>query len=225
MKITERLEKETAREYALRMLRNNIISLDLVPGSIVSEKDLAAELGLSRTPVGEAMAQLGKSQIVEIFPQRGNRVSLIDMDLVEEARFLRVVLETAVVELACDVLTEKELPEFQENLMLQEFYVANSNPAKVLELDNLFHRRLFELCRKGQIYGMMDSITIHYDRVRTLSLQTVKDTKIVKDHRGILNAIMNHDRDTAVEIMKKHLNRYKLDEQQIREKHSQYFKN
>lgn len=225
MKITERLDKETAREYALRMLRDNIISLDLVPGSIVSEKDLAAELGLSRTPVGEALTQLGKSQIVEIFPQRGNRVSLIDMDLVEEARFLRVVLETAVVELACDVLTEQELPEFQENLMLQEFYVTNSNPSKVLELDNRFHRRLFELCRKGQIYGMMDSITIHYDRVRTLSLQTVKDTKIVKDHRGILNAIMNHDRDTAVEIMKKHLNRYKLDEQQIREKYSQYFKN
>lgn len=225
MKITERYEKETAREYALRMLRSSLISLDLTPGSIVSEKDLAAELGLSRTPVGEALAQLGKSQIVEIFPQRGNRVALIDMDLVEEAHFLRVVLETAVVELACDRMTEKDLPSFQENLLLQEFYVNNSNTAKVLELDNIFHRRLFELCKKERIYGMMDSITIHYDRVRTLSLETVKDTKIVNDHREILEAVIKKDKNKAVGIMKKHLERYKLDEQQIRDKYPRYFKN
>lgn len=224
MKITERYEKETAREYALRMLKSNIISLDLVPGSLVSEKDLAAELGLSRTPVGEALSQLGKTQIVEIYPQRGNQVSLIDMNLVDEAHFLRVVLETAVVELACDSMTQEELPSFLENLMLQEFYVNNSNTAKLLELDNIFHKRLFELCRKEHIYGMMDSITIHYDRLRTLSLATVKNTKIVNDHREILNAIVDHNKEGAAGLMKRHLDRYKLDEQEIRAKYSQYFK-
>ena len=109
--------------------------------------------------------------------------------------------------------------------MLQDFYVSNSNTAKILELDNIFHRRLFELCKRGRIYSMMDSITIHYDRLRTLSLETVKDTKIVNDHREILNAIVKKDKAAATDIMRKHLERYKLDEQRIREKYPLYFKN
>ena len=92
MTITERYASETARDYALRMLKRSIVSLELKPGMMLSENELSVALGLSRTPIREALIELGKTRIVEVLPQRGSRISLIDCDLVEEARFLRTVL-------------------------------------------------------------------------------------------------------------------------------------
>ena len=102
MRITEQLGRENGRDYALRMLKENIVRLELEPGSSISDREVAARLSLSRTPVREALLELAKSRVVDIYPQRGSVVSLIDYDLVEEAYFVRKVLETAVVELACE---------------------------------------------------------------------------------------------------------------------------
>ena len=85
MRLTERYSKETGREYALRMLKDNIIHLDLIPGSMLSENELSSEMHLSRTPVREALIELSKVKIVEIYPQKGSAVALIDYNLVEEA--------------------------------------------------------------------------------------------------------------------------------------------
>ena len=87
MKNTEKLGKETNREYALRVIRENIVKLELAPGSMISEQDIANQLNLSRTPVHEAMQEFSSTKIIEILPQRGSHVSLIDMALVEEAVF------------------------------------------------------------------------------------------------------------------------------------------
>ena len=92
MEIYSKETKESARDYALRVLKGNIISLDLKPGTPISENDLAAQLGISRTPVREAIIELSKAYIIEIYPQRGSFVSLIDPKMVEEARFLRRVM-------------------------------------------------------------------------------------------------------------------------------------
>lgn len=86
MKLEERHYAETAREYARRMLKENIISMDLKPGTMVSENELAAQLGLSRTPVREALMDMSQYGVVDVMPQRGSRISLIDYNLVEEAR-------------------------------------------------------------------------------------------------------------------------------------------
>ena len=98
MRLSERLPRETGRDYAFRTVKDNIIHLELAPGSQISENELAAELGLSRTPVREALIELSRVKIIEIHPQRKSVVSLIDNELVEEARFMRDVLECAVVE-------------------------------------------------------------------------------------------------------------------------------
>ena len=104
MKIEEKRSGETAREYAYRTIRDNIISLDLEPGSPFNDMEMSQHIGISRTPVREAVIQLSEeSRIIEIFPQRGMRIALIDVELVEEARFLRLVLEKAAAELVCDM--------------------------------------------------------------------------------------------------------------------------
>jgi len=224
MHITARLAKETAREYALRSLKDNIISLDLAPGSMVSENEISSQLGLYRTPIREALIELSRANIVEIYPQKGSRILLIDYTLVEESRFLRLVLESAVVKQVCEREGLLDLSNLEENLKLQEFYLENPNPEKLLELDNLFHGELFRLANKMQCYHwMMDGMTVHFDRVRSMSLNTIKDIKIVNDHKALLAAIAGKNSQEAVSLMEKHLSRYKVDEQAIREKYPSYF--
>ena len=97
MKLLERLPRESSRDYALRNIKENIINLELAPGSQISENALAAEMGLSRTPVREALIELAKVEIVEIHPQRKSTVPLINYDLVEESRFMRNLLELCLI--------------------------------------------------------------------------------------------------------------------------------
>ena len=96
MTILEKERSENARSYAVRVLLYNIVHLELTPGSSVSENELSSALSLSRTPVREALIELNRIGLVEIIPQKGSYVSKIDYDIVEESRFLRLVMENAV---------------------------------------------------------------------------------------------------------------------------------
>ncbi len=224
MFIPARQTRETGRDYALRTLKHNIISLDLAPGSMVSESELAEQMGLSRTPVREALLDLSKVRIVEIYPQRGSRISLIDYSMVEEARFIRTVLECAVVELLCQTLAPSALCALRENLADQEYALKRENPDLLYELDNAFHGMLFGFAQKEQACEMIRWMSIHFDRVRNLSLRTVKDLKIVEDHAAIVDAIARRDAPEARRIMDKHLSRYRIDEASLREGYPDYFK-
>lgn len=223
MYLTPRTNRETGREYALRTIKENIVRLELAPGSFISENELAAEMGLSRTPVREALIDLAKVKIIEIAPQKRSVVAYIDYEMVEEARFMRKVLEVAVVELACQNGLDSEIDRLEENVKLQRFHLENGSYSGIMELDNEFHRQLFEMARKPQAYVMIQHISIHFDRIRSMALNSVKDLKIVEDHAKIIEALRSRDAEAARTIMEKHLNRYKFDEQAIREQYPQYF--
>lgn len=223
MDITKRMLNESARDYALRQIRNNIIALKLKPGSSVSDNELARELGMSRTPVREALQELQKINLIKVFPQRGSVISDIDFDIVEETVFLRRVLEKAVVEELCDCITGEKLQELEKNIKLQEFYLDNRSPEKTLELDNEFHKSLFVMCNKVRLYNLLEGMLGHFDRIRTLSLYSVKDIKIVADHKAIINAVRLNDKKLAGDFIIKHLSRYKLDQKEIMENYPEFF--
>lgn len=224
MYLTKRLPRETGRDYAMRTIKENIIRLDLAPGSMVSENELAAALGLSRTPVREALIEISKVKIVEIYPQRGSVVALIDYSMVEEARFMRNIMECAVVELDCQMATDEDIRRLRENVRLHEFYFNGDDPDLLLKNDNEFHKFLFKIAQKEQIYTLMQNIAIHFDRVRRMSLLAVKDPKVITDHMAIVEAIAAHDAAAARAHMEEHLSRYKIDEKDIRKKYPEYFK-
>jgi DNA-binding GntR family transcriptional regulator len=225
MQIFERNKKETAREYAMRTLTHNITHLHLEPGCMVSEKEISSQLNLSRTPVREALIELAKIGIVEVLPQCGSRVSLVNYELVEEARFLRLVLEKAVVDLACELADRLDFSELNDNLRLQQFCAENDYSDKLLELDDGFHQELFHLCNKDRTYQFMRSMTTHFDRVRILALRLgpVKDLKTVDDHIAIAVAIQQGDAQKAVELMNTHLSRYKFDAVGLQKMFPEYF--
>ncbi len=224
MYILERSGKETAREYAYRVIKYNIISLELVPGSMVSENELADEMGVSRTPVREALIELSKLKVVEIYPQRGSFISLIDNQLVDEARFVRLILEQAMVEMACDIADETNFLALEENLKLQEFYLEHTAKDKLLQLDNEFHELLFLISNKKFTYDLLGGMMTHFDRVRRLSLSVIKDSKNISDHRSLMDAIKKKDKALARNIITKHLSRYKLDEEELKKQYPGYFK-
>lgn len=224
MEVSGRLERETARDYALRTIKQNIIELVLAPGSMVSENELAAEMGISRTPVREVLIELSKSQIVEIFPQKGSYVSKIDDNLVEEARFMREVLEIGIAELACETADKTGLDELEENVRLQEFYLEKDNYPKLFELDNRYHEKLFEICHKQRTYLLMQSMMIHFDRVRRLKLSHEKAKANVRDHREILGFVRSGEKEMVRKQMKVHLRRYESNREELLKQYPEYFK-
>lgn len=225
MYLTKRLPRETGRDYALRTLEDNIIRLALEPGSMVSENELAAEMGLSRTPVREALIELSKVKIVEVYPQKGSAVALIDYNLVEESQFMRNVLECAVAELICKMATKSDIDALRESIKLQSFYLGDTDgDAMLLELDNAFHKQLFDIARKPQVFTLMRNIAIHFDRVRSLTLQAVQGTRVVEDHTAIVDAFAARDVAQARACMQRHLNRYRVVEPVVSKQFPQYFK-
>ena len=220
----ERKGKETAREYAFRTIKHNIISLELEPGSMISENELAAAIGVSRTPIREALIELVKLRIIEIYPQKGSFISLIDSQIVEEIRFIRLVLELSMVELACDIATAEDIMLLEENLNLHEFYIEHNMLDKQLQLDNKFHELLFTICNKSFTHDLLEGMMAHFDRVRSLSLSIRRGNVVLSDHRKIVEAIKNKDKDLAKEIVGNHLSRYKTDEDELKEQYPHYFK-
>ncbi len=218
MHIAPRKPREKAREFALRVLRENITSLTLKPGGKVSESELASKIGLSRTPVREALIELANYGIVEIFPQNGVFISKIDYRRIEESRFLRMALEVQAVQDACDLATPEFIEEMDDTVHIHAMYLENGNTKMQMRMDNKFHRLIFQLCGKLLSYALMKNMAVHFDRVRQLSLEVGRNLAIIEDHQFILDAVKARDKERARQAMTRHLTRYKTDKLLINEK-------
>lgn len=226
MKIDPRNEYEAAKEYAYRILKKNIITLELEPGSALNDMEISRLIGISRTPVREAIIRLREeSDIIEVFPQKGMCIAKIDTEVIQQVRFLRMTLEKAVVELACGMAQEEDLARLDENLKLQEFYVQNQMFEKFFDSDNMLHKMFFTICNKELVYHKSQGLEIHYDRVRNMEMTTLKDSStLLKDHILLVQAIRDQDKTRAGNMVEHHLDRWLLNEKKLREKYPQYFK-
>lgn len=221
--MVESKHRESSRDYAYRLIREMIINMELVPGSKVSETELAEKLGISRTPVREALIDLARNKVVTIQPQKGTVISLIDPLLVEEARFLRLTIEKEVAVLLCEEQYQTKLNQLDECIALQEFYLSQQNYEKFLELDNQFHQLFFQLTNKNNIYQLMKGLNIHFDRARTFIFKHKPSMKTVEEHKEILKAIRQKDKNKAKECIERHLHQYILDKEQFEKEYSYYF--
>lgn len=224
MKILEWLPRESACDYALRVLLHNIVHLELEPGSEVSSTKLSAELSLSRMPVREALSELSRVGLVEILPQRGSYISKIDYDLVEESRFMRLVLEVAVAKLACKGISQEYVEALEANL--EEYRtVKDGDSARSIELDNAFHRLIFASVNKLWTYQRLKDHLVHFDRLRKLAMSTIvtKAENTLKDHEDILYAIVRHDSEMAELLVTRHLTHYRVDLETLMAQYPDYF--
>ena len=127
MILYEKLEKETCKEYVYRVLKDNIMSLELSPGEILSESDLSKKLNVSRTPIREVLIKLKAEKLIEVKPQAGTYVSQIDWNLIEEAIFIRYNLEKEALKEACENFSEDTLIEMEKCLFAQKLVEQKGN--------------------------------------------------------------------------------------------------
>jgi DNA-binding GntR family transcriptional regulator len=226
MQMINRLQQETTREYVYRFLKINIMTLTLPPGSALSEKDIADLLKVSRTPVREAFIQLANEYLLDIIPQKGTYVSLIDLDNVEESKFLRETIERVVVELACTDFPKDKLLDLQHNLKLQEIYLQEKNYDKFYEADEFLHGTIFAGCKKIRTWEIIQQMLTHYNRVRHLTIAVGYDPQILLDqHKALVSAIETKDVELGRKTINLHLDKVKIDIKGLLRDYTYFFKN
>lgn len=215
----------STRDAVYAALREQILSLTLPPGTPLSENETSLQFQVSRTPVRESFMRLAQEGLVQVLPQRGTFVSLIDTALVEEARFMREHLETAVIELACATFHAEAMALLVANLAKQEVSIREQDESGMFELDEAFHRILFEGCGKSHTWGALSQLTVHLNRSRRLRLADDHDwLHLYEQHRAMADAIKAGDAEQARGLMKLHLGLNITDQAMLKEKYPHYYK-
>ncbi len=219
------VKKNTTSKTIYYKLREEIINLYLEPGTSISEKELSEKYSVSRTPVREALVRLAQEGLVQIYPQRGTIVSLIDLSAVEDGRFLREHLERAVVKEACKEFSQENILALEMNLKLQQMYIENHDDKKLFEADEEFHKIIFEGSNKKRIWNSINDGSTEFQRIRMLRLAANSSwDDILEQHKEICDAIKNKDPQKAEEYMEEHLNMVTFDKNTVREIYPNYFK-
>lgn len=206
MILYEKRNKETAKDYAYRVLKDNIMSLELKPGDLLSETDLSKKLNLSRTPIREVIMRLKSEHLVEVKPQSGTYVAKMDWGLIEEAIFMRYFLEKEVLKEATINFNEDKLIELEKCLFAQQLIAdKKNNELEFHHLDNEFHKLLFEGVNKSNVWEAIRRISTHYNRMRLLEELNQDKKAIVNQHNKYLSIIKNKDRNLVDEIVLEHI--------------------
>ncbi|MDP5274055.1 GntR family transcriptional regulator [Chengkuizengella axinellae] len=222
---TQNRQSGSTREYIYQTLKNQIMNLELKPGTKISEKEISETLKVSRTPVRESFLRLAQEELLEIYPQSGTVVSYIHLDFVEEGRFVREKLERAIVKLACEQFPEDLLFQLETNVSTQHLCSEKGNYKNLFELDEEFHNILFIGCNKVRTWKIIEQLKSHFNRIRMLRLVSNDNWDImISQHKQILEFIKQKDGDRAEKLMKEHLNLVNFDLHTLKQQYPEYFK-
>lgn len=187
-------------------LRQAIVELGLRPGHLLSEADVAKQLGVSRQPVREAFIKLSEVGLVEIRPQRGTFVLLISRKEVANARFIREAVEAALARRAADGIPAEFEDRIKANLARQANAAELEDQTEFLHLDEEFHHLLALSVDCEHAWWFLENIKVQLDRVRYLSLpHTTPLNRLLEQHSRIAEAIFAGDAQGAEQAMRNHL--------------------
>lgn len=189
-------------------LKKDIINLKVYPGQLISENEIAKQYNVSRTPVKTAFLRLSSEKFIEIVPQKGTYVTLLDMELVKEIIYMRTVLETTVIKGMLEKVNDELLHKLSENLRNQKEIVEMPvvDPEEYYRVDNLFHSICFDFAGKARLWKMMQEYQVYYTRFRMLDIVAVgRFDRLYKEHCELFEAIKNRDSEKLDQLMNMHL--------------------
>jgi DNA-binding GntR family transcriptional regulator len=222
--IRERALGVSARDQAYGVLRAAIVGAQLEPGRRLSENQLAELIGVSRTPVRDALARLRDERLVAIVPQLGTFVTYIDEDAVADAHFVREALEVGAVRIAAHNADAARLRELEDNLTAQERAVAADDAEEFARLDDDLHHLLCDLSGREVAWRLSERTRGQLDRVRLLSLpEAGYRDQMLAEHRAVVDAVAAHDAPRAERELRHHLRMVLSQLPAIREAHPEYF--
>lgn len=189
--------------YAIREL---IVTLELAPGSVVSERDLMARLGVGRTPVREALRDLAREQLVEVFPRRGIFVSGVEVGDIAGLSEVRLVLESKAARLAAERRNDADRAGTEALLDELSETASGLDERGLIDLDQRIHRHVYRCTHNPFLAATLEEYYVLTLRIWFLALDRVErlDTAI-REHHAILEAVRDSDPERAEEAMRSHV--------------------
>jgi GntR family transcriptional regulator, rspAB operon transcriptional repressor len=189
-------------------LKKDILDLKLYPGQLISENEISRQYNVSRTPVKTAFLRLSSEKFIEIVPQKGTYVTLLDMEYIKEIIYMRTVLEGTVLKSIIGKVTEDVLNKLSENLKKQKELVEKPsiNPGDFYELDSEFHAIWFDFAGKTRLWQIIQEFQVYYTRFRMLDIVAVgRFDRVYEEHCELFEILKNGNEEKIDAIIYRHL--------------------
>tara|TARA_R110000787_G_scaffold66210_2_gene148828 strand:+ start:1546 stop:2280 length:735 start_codon:yes stop_codon:yes gene_type:complete len=187
-------------------LKQAILSLAFRPGELMQKSQICKELGVSRSPVTEAMARLASEGLADIVPQAGTYVTRFSMAEIREGAFLREALELAAVERVATTITEEQLVLLKRNLRIQEVLMQDGDTAGFHQMDAELHELILSFTGYRRLASLAETAWIHVNRARHLNLPMPgRMQATLAEHKAIVAALEARDPEAARQATRHHL--------------------
>lgn len=219
------VQVNSTQEMVYRTLRDEILMMELKPGTVITTQDTATRLDVSRTPVREAFLRLQRENLLEISPQKATMVTLIDLKRVYQEMFIRKALEIENLKEFISVATETTILTMQLNVAQQVDAMNEKRYEDYVELDNQFHQIAFNETEEFLGLDLVRRMNGHYDRIRLLTAWKESIAlNAIEEHKRFIRYVKEKDLEKAQGLMRTHLENLWLVERVLTDKWSDYFK-
>lgn len=202
----DRTNLRSLRGKVFTQLENDILNGKYQPGESLIETRLSEELGVSRTPIREAIRQLELEGLVQSTPNKGAVVTGISGKDIEDIYTIRTMIEGLAARWAAEKLTTEEIEELKEAVELEEFYTNKNDTNHMLLLDSKFHEIIFKASKSKLLMQILSMLHHYIQRARVASLQSPDRAKrALEEHKAILSAIIERDAQKAESLTTKHI--------------------
>jgi GntR family transcriptional regulator, rspAB operon transcriptional repressor len=213
----------SAGERCYRILSRKIVTLELKPNESVGEQTLAEMLGVSRTPVREALSRLSDEGLVDLRARSGGVVSPIRPNAVRDAQFVRENLEAAIIAEAAGRSNQRILLAIRQTLEEQALAIKENNSSIFYSADERMHYLFCCLAGKEGVWDFIADSKKHMDRVRRISVQDGHLDELLNDHQDLVEAVASGKAALAQDLVRTHLSRVLLDLEEYVVRFPQYF--
>lgn len=203
--------KEEMDRYSLRGKVFNRIREDILAGNYkerdeLKEAVISKEMGVSRTPVREALRQLELEGLVSIIPNKGAYVNGITAKDIYDIYMIRSYLEGLCAKWACEHITREQIEDLEEIIYLSEFHIQREHWEQIFELDNRFHFYLYRACGSKVLEHILSDYHHYVERVRKNTLSSQERARTASaEHKAILEAVINKDEEKAERLANEHI--------------------
>jgi DNA-binding GntR family transcriptional regulator len=194
------------KEKSYKRIKQAIISYEIKPGEPLVEEQIADKLGVSRTPVREALKELKSEGLVKIIPRKGAFVAEISSRDIEEIFLLREILECAAIKIAISRIKEEDLIEIESTFNSFNDDTKKKNYENILYVDIKFHNFIVDSSGNRRLCQFIGILNDQVYRLRYLSATAPgRLGKSLQEHIGILEALKKRDKDLAVQRLRQHI--------------------
>ena len=196
----------TLRGKVFSQIQNDILNGLYQPGENLIETKLSEEMGVSRTPIREAIRQLELEGLVQSIPNKGAIVKGISAKDIEDIYTIRMLIEGLAARWAAEKITPEELEELKEAVELEEFYTVKNDISHLLRSDSRFHDIIYKACKSKPLMHTLSTFHHHVQRARSISMNSPgRARQVLEEHKAIFRAITDRDADRAEKLTTEHV--------------------